>query len=284
MARVRKENAKQRQGLEGRLGKRHRRQREKREQSKKLVLAPSGTLPRRPPCGVNYTLYNPPWARLPTEVVAQERPCHNSDFKGSVMVPSKKEAREPDSVRLADIVDLIASGDALVFWADGSYTPQNGGHAAAGVVDCLPDGKSYGEPRSYSLGGLTADANDAEMYGIFAALHQARARVEQGANLKIVRIYTDSMTVLQLITKGTGKYNPLLHRKLLRLLYDQVDWLVGQGVLVELTWVKGHAGSLGNQKADKAAKFGLEKRAGEVVRDGAAHGDWVVDVYNEMKF
>jgi ribonuclease HI len=81
-----------------------------------------------------------------------------------------------------------------------------------------------------------------------------------------VRLYTDSTYVLNGITKWvagwerngwrTAAKKPVKNEDLWRRLVEAID-----GHEISWTWVKGHAGDEGNERADELARMGAEESA-----------------------
>ncbi|KAH7080963.1 hypothetical protein FB567DRAFT_412433, partial [Paraphoma chrysanthemicola] len=172
-------------------------------------------------------------------------------FPGTVTIPSVAEACRDDSSRLQDIADPTTT---LVYCADGSYR-------RAGVNDVLGAGVAWLDEQkwhyaSYSLGVNTGNSQDAELFGISAALGLALERVVvEGEAIELVRIFSDAQKVLDALANGNPNVLGPAGRKSWALgdVYEWADALVKAGVKVELVWVKGHSQSMGNRLADEAA-------------------------------
>jgi len=169
---------------------------------------------------------------------------------------------------------MSAPQKALVCYADGSFVSNGWGmNDALGAGIAWEEG-SEEEPEEgeivesawrtepFALGINTGDIADAELFALAAALGFAVKQVEQGKDVQQVRVYTDCMRILLGIEKGSiDNLGPAIGGTwALQQLYDCADWLEGNGVGVELVWVKGHAGEYGNELADKAAKRGLRSQ------------------------
>ncbi|GBP78750.1 Ribonuclease H [Eumeta japonica] len=86
------------------------------------------------------------------------------------------------------------------------------------------------------------------------ALHRAIKRVKKGKD-RLVNIFSDSKSSLQMLT-GPTTYNPLAHAAR----RDILD-IVAEGRGVRLFWVRAHAGTAGNERADELARnAALKKR------------------------
>ncbi|GBP90788.1 Putative 115 kDa protein in type-1 retrotransposable element R1DM [Eumeta japonica] len=89
----------------------------------------------------------------------------------------------------------------------------------------------------------------AEMF----ALHRAIKRVKKGKD-RLVNIFSDSKSSLQMLT-GPTTYNPLAHAAR----RDILD-IVAEGRGVRLFWVRAHAGTAGNERADELARNAALKK------------------------
>jgi hypothetical protein len=82
-----------------------------------------------------------------------------------------------------------------------------------------------------------------------------------------VRVLTDRRGLLEGIASGRMNVGPFVSTELggpklaLRDLYESAEWLAGQGVKLELAWVKGHDNSKGNKEADRYALHDAETQA-----------------------
>jgi ribonuclease HI len=132
-----------------------------------------------------------------------------------------------------------------------------------GVV-CHTGQHEYTYP--YKLGRWTGSSGDAEVFAIAAALGLAQKGVEEGRTYKLVRVYSDTVGILQKIE--TGKVNelgPLVDKKTaLQALYERAQWLKEKGVNIELIWVKGHMNSRANKIADRTAARAVEEAADDL--------------------
>lgn len=176
-------------------------------------------------------------------------------FSGTVVITDPTEARKSDHVRLRDI-DWNTSA---VFWADGSLGFLRGYSMGAGVA--WIEGSKW-ITRAYTLGQHKGLSEDGELFAIYAALLLAAERLLSQLDLgiqtlKLVRVFTDSLGILQSLSRGTcpalGPLIPELGTFAVQHLFEDVDWLVEHGVKVELVWVKGHSKSEGNRMANQAA-------------------------------
>jgi ribonuclease HI len=183
-------------------------------------------------------------------------------FSGFITIPDRDIARATDEVRLADIAEFSKWIPIAVYWVDGSYMPMENQHAGfmgAGVVWWEGDSLCT---IPYKLGRYTGDHEDAEVFAIAAALGRAKKQIERGANLKLVRIYSDSSSVLERLLRGTlYVLGPLIAaRPALQAIYERTAWLTDHGARVELIWVKGHSKSKGNVEADRTATRAVQEQ------------------------
>ncbi|GBP08801.1 hypothetical protein EVAR_71225_1 [Eumeta japonica] len=85
------------------------------------------------------------------------------------------------------------------------------------------------------------------------ALHRAIKRVKKGGD-RLVNIFSDSKLSQQMLT-GPKTYNPLAHAAR----QDIMD-IVAKGREVRLLWVRAHADTAGNERADELARNAALKR------------------------
>jgi ribonuclease HI len=204
--------------------------------------------------------------RLSTQILGPGRA-----FSGTIWIPDAHHARENDAARLADISVDMALGHAVVYWTDGSLgcSGAKAGFMGAGVA-WLNSSKYVAE--SFELGHATGTNQDAELFAIAAAMGKAKRQREKNKEIRLVRIFSDSDGVLRALYLG-GRLclGPMLRqRTALQGLYERADWLMANGVAVQLVWLKGHSGSEGNVHADKAAAKAVTQQA--LLREQDNHG------------
>lgn len=165
----------------------------------------------------------------------------------------------------------------IQYWTDGSVRPQRSG----GSVFVYADTNGIWHSRITALGELYVGSHNdnvdfTEMWAIWGAIEHAKEvrsrtfptrselplraftdfRLERGDQLRHVEIITDSLNSRNLIANTrAGRTTPTL----LGFLASSVVWRIkdlessgGPVVLVE--WVKAHAGTKGNEIADREAK------------------------------
>ncbi|KAF1835865.1 hypothetical protein BDW02DRAFT_567622 [Decorospora gaudefroyi] len=182
------------------------------------------------------------------------------EFRGAVSVALGPEAgTKTDTDHLADIRSRYEEGRALAYWSDGSMRKED-------KYDLLGAGVAWEQSvcgrwrwmsERYPLGVNSGGVTDTELSGILGALRLAVMRVQQDARIKLVRIFSDSATVLRGLRDGTlfdlGPAIPGPGGWAIQDVYQIADELAAKHVALELVWVKGHALSEGNQRADAAA-------------------------------
>ncbi|GBP65867.1 Putative 115 kDa protein in type-1 retrotransposable element R1DM [Eumeta japonica] len=89
----------------------------------------------------------------------------------------------------------------------------------------------------------------AEMF----ALHRSIKRVKEGKD-RLVNIFSDSKSSLQMLT-APKTYNPLAHAA-----RQDIRDIVAEGREVRLFWVRAHARTAGNERADELARNAALKR------------------------
>ena len=179
------------------------------------------------------------------------------NFAGEVTIPEYDIARTEDYLRVEDIRGDLITGQAAVYWVDGS---EQSGFLGAGVVR-YEDGSLT--PTSYKLGpAFRGCCNDAELFAIAVALELAKCSVQDGQDLRLLRIFSDSQGVLMGLQTGKIRWIGPLHHEIIAIqrVFEVTDWLVAKGVEVELVWVKGHKASDGNKMADRAASKAIERQ------------------------
>ncbi|KAF2827887.1 hypothetical protein CC86DRAFT_265245, partial [Ophiobolus disseminans] len=198
-------------------------------------------------------------------------------FAGTVIFRDRLEARRcKDTDLLSGIKDQYSTGKAIAYWTDGSLKHSNADTRAilgAGVVHQARNklGKSKWKIYSYELGEATGSSSDAELFGVAAALGLAVERVlrSEAGSVERVRVFTDNRLNLEAIEAGTIRlFGPAVSAPwALQNIYDHVDFLVERGVRVELVWLKAHALSEGNIKADQAAFGAVQKQLHSSARE-----------------
>lgn len=155
-------------------------------------------------------------------------------------------ARQPDSER-------PLNDETVLYWTDGSHYA--GVSAAAVAWPTRYDDHRCYDTTNYELGYLTGGSQDAELFALAAAMGLAQTKTEEDEKIKFVKIYCDSSGLLSALSTGDHSIlGPLVWTKTaLRFLYEKAGCLHERGVSVELIWVKGHANSEGNIKADSVA-------------------------------
>jgi ribonuclease HI len=190
--------------------------------------------------------------------ILQDLLGHGRKFAGKVTIPHRDVATAEDYFRVEGIREDLESGQAAVYWVDGS---DRAGFLGASVV-------RYENRRRkavlFKLGrSFRGCNNDAELFAIAAALSLAKYSVEAGRDLRLLRIFSDCQPVLQGLQTGKLHWIGPLHRSFIALqqIFEATDWLVSQQrVRVELIWVKGHSASKGNRMADKSASHAIERQ------------------------
>ncbi|KAF1914726.1 ribonuclease H-like domain-containing protein, partial [Ampelomyces quisqualis] len=192
-------------------------------------------------------------------------------FSGTISLPDVNLAREYDATRLGDVLANIKLGRALVYWTDGAFGGPGTKAGVMGAGVAWHDGSKY-FTQSFHLGHGTGNHDDAELFAIAAALGKAKKKVQSGRGVQLVRIYSDSLSILEALRNGHAmRFGPMLsQRTALEGMYERADWLAVNGVAVTLIWVKAHSNSEGNRRADKAASAAVREQA--LVREQIGQG------------
>ena len=172
-------------------------------------------------------------------------------FQGSIRDEGEQES---DADYLKDIRRAYDDGDNLIHWTDGSVQVGTLGAGVAWEGEDMSGCMSW-ETKAIPLGQDTGSSTDAELYAIKAALELAEGRIWGAPWIRHVWIFSDCLGVLQGLKSGKIiDLGPAIPPSwALKDVYDLTDRLIGKKVTVELVWVKAHAESTGNQRADAAA-------------------------------
>lgn len=165
-----------------------------------------------------------------------------------------------DTDLLFDIKDQYHAGTAIALWAVGSASQNNSGDKflGAGLAWQAIGSSENWQWRdvSFPLGVDTGESRDAEIFAVVAALDRAEACYLENRELKVVRIFSDCMSILEDLEHGTIMHlGPSFASPwALQAIYYSTDFLVESGLSVQLMWQKSHALSEGDQHADIAAR------------------------------
>ncbi|KAJ5536069.1 hypothetical protein N7513_009255 [Penicillium frequentans] len=240
----------------------------------------------------------PPSHPLPRRVVG------SSKFTGSdaILVPSPSQSffatnPEPFSGKVVNDLNRVTAkklaSDMLkmplykdgvyyyIFWTDGSFQRvgalNKGGAAAVWFDPTRDEWYSWREKPPY--GDTTS--NDAELLGIGIALRTASsfiAKFQQNHPfIPVARhevfVFTDSSACLQLIPRA--HFYPLCkqwaRQSLLGDILEASASLKRLGANIQLHWVPSHSGVIGNEVADREARYAAH---GEYVGQQASSGPW----------
>lgn len=160
--------------------------------------------------------------------------------------------------------------NAVVVFTDGSWrelwSPHWGGYSnsGAGVAwwnaqEQAWNGKGFAVP---DVGGRN---DEAEMYAIYEALNIATAMIVPGDGA--IFVHTDSQCVINAIEdvkRGNSAVRLPLVKEITEHIVSRTRYLEKQAIAVDISWVKAHAISIGNELADCLAR----RSAGEV-QDGS---------------
>ena len=190
-------------------------------------------------------------------------------FAGSITLEEplrdRKAKARSDEDLLASVTAQYDAGNVAAYWADDSIkrTKAHDDILGAGVAWRERDEQGYWawQTQSFPLGLETGSVTDTKLFGIAAALGLA---VERIGSISVVKVFSDSQTVLRGIQRsdiwslGRAVSSPWA----LEDVYNHAEVLTKAGVGVELVWVKGHAWSIGNIKADGAAAEAARSQLG----------------------
>lgn len=163
---------------------------------------------------------------------------------------------------------LKKTGKLVVVYTDGACSSNGKKEAKGGVGVYFGDD----DPRNYSgpLEGKEQTNNRAEIMAAIIALQ--RVHIEDD-----VEIITDSNYLKKAVTewmdawekKGWKRSNkkPVKNLDLFMILNSYIQKKRENNSKVKWTWIKGHSDSIGNQKADKLARLGINKGNEKVSND-----------------
>lgn len=162
-------------------------------------------------------------------------------------------AKRPGAAKAAEPAHHAPPGaDELVFYTDGACTG-NPGPAGLGVYVVEPkragDGAEPTRPREISEYLGHATNNVAELTAILRALELLDATSHEGR----ARVFTDSQYAIGVLQKG---WRAKANQELVAEIRDRLRARRG----VVLTYVPGHAGVSGNERADQLAREAVRSR------------------------
>jgi ribonuclease HI len=201
-------------------------------------------------------------------------------FTGTISIPDPLETQmRTDNDLLYDIRTQFDTGKAAVYWVDGSRQHDYRYDAILGAGVAWLERNAEGDwswtTRGFALGRDTGSSEDAELFAIAAAFRLAvdRTQTNEGDAVEVVRILSDCMAVLQGLDTGTITHlGPAVSSPwALQDIYDFTDFLVERGTAVQLVWLKGHAHSEGNRRADGVAHKAVLKQ----MCDSRGRSGWV---------
>lgn len=156
------------------------------------------------------------------------------------------------------------------FYTDGATEPTNPGPSAFAFVETASNLDNQ-ELFSYSEFIGHSTNNIAELQAIRAVLMHIKTNLDRYTNNKIY-IYSDSQYAIDSITKWYPTWvakNKLADKKnveLIKEMYELFMWL-RPSVSIDISWVKGHNGTWGNERADQLCTQACFKGRGETLED-----------------
>lgn len=180
-------------------------------------------------------------------------------------ITDREAGFQTDEIRLEDIADDLENGRAVAYWTDGSVGGDGNkrGVMGGGVI---ATSRGYDIRLKEDAGRYTGDSQDSELLAIAMALKHAKHAFREFEEFRLLRIYTDAMNLLVDLKSNDPSHRtigPLVPGEMtaLEVLYGHTEWLVRQGVSVELVWVKSHKHSAANEEADGLARQAIDDRS-----------------------
>jgi len=136
--------------------------------------------------------------------------------------------------------------DKIIVYSDGSQSER--GYNGAGLF-LTNSSFSAQESMAWNL-GQECEVYDAELFAIYKALEIGNQRSQ--ASTSDLWIFSDSQAALKGLKAGQNRANHTLYQKI----YKIAETIDKKGIKIHISWVPGHLGIYGNEKADKSAKYG----------------------------
>ena len=170
-----------------------------------------------------------------------EKITSDFQFQGEVIIKCKKQALE----------EAISYQTGLVMWTDGSKLDQ--GNTGAAV--CWKDRNTDQWKEKSIFLGKNKEILDAELWAIWKALEIALKEITNTRDIPVT-VFCDSQKALDAIKRPPSwKENRFLRG----MIYLTAKKLQENGNKIVFHWVPGHAGLIGNEKANLAAKIKAER-------------------------
>ena len=136
--------------------------------------------------------------------------------------------------------------DKIIVYSDGSQSER--GYNGAGLF-LTNSSFSAQESMAWNL-GQECEVYDAELFAIYKALEIGNQRSQ--ASTSDLWIFSDSQAALKGLKAGQNRANHTLYQKI----YKIAETIDKKGIKIHISWVPGHLGIYGNEKADESAKYG----------------------------
>jgi ribonuclease HI len=173
-------------------------------------------------------------------------------------MPDPPEDEEGKKARVLELNKLLLDSrqdpSKLIFYCDGSRMKHNEKERSGYGVVCYREGKII---KSFSMGaGRHSTVFDAEMFALAHAAKKAKDIHAMGG-VSAIHFFSDSSSTASMIADPTVHPAQLASIIFIRHISQILE--ANPPPLVTLEWTPGHAGVLGNEEADKAAKAGVAK-------------------------
>jgi ribonuclease HI len=182
-----------------------------------------------------------------------DRANKNIDLKDIVNISIPEKSKEEQTSVHKYMInqwtrEALEIDDKIIIYSDGSQSEKG----SNGVGIFLTNAKfSAQESFAWNL-GTECEVFDAELFAIYKALEISSQRIK--IETIDIWIFSDSQASLMRLKNNRGQLNQAIYEKI----YLKAQQIREKAINIHIQWVPGHMGIYGNEKADKAAKYGAE--------------------------